>query len=326
MSDGGDGQGQQGAVGAGGNGGGDGAGGASGGGAAGGDGGAASLLTDPGSSGGDGGSDGGVGGAAWYKSASDKPLGEGKKSNQEWLGNKKYADLDATVNAFRELEGRFLAGDKIVVPKEGDAPEVVEAYHKAIGRPDIADDYEVTAPEGQELDQGLVDKMREVAFGAGVPKAAFEAMVQGFNEYGADLLEGQSDAALAAKQQGAAELRKEWGADFDAKVASANKAMAALEIDGDYVSRIEAGLGTADTMKLLEKIGRGVGEDALLGGGGQKFSMSLEAARTELASMKKGEKAEAIMKGAKDLTERRKFLLAVVSQHEAAEAKRAANS
>lgn len=294
------------------------------GGAAGGDGGAAGLLTGAAGAG-DGGQGGG--GEPWFNSLSDKPPKEGTKSHRDWMANKGYQDLDTAVASFRELEARFLAGDKLVVPKEGDAPEVVDAFYKAIGRPDGPEGYEIPAIEGHDIDEGLADAMREAAFKAGVPKAAFEQLVEQFNQYGQQLVEGSADAALAAKKEGSEALRREWGANFAANVSHANKAMSALELDADYVTRMEAGLGTAETMKLLAKIGMGVGEDALVGGGGARFQMSLADAQAELASMREDKaKAEKLMKGDADLTARRKVLLNVVAQHEALEAKRAAAS
>ncbi len=242
------------------------------------------------------------------------------------MANKGYQDLDTAIGSFRELEARFLAGDKLVVPKEGDAPEVVDAFYKAIGRPDAPDGYEISAPEGAEIDQGLADAMREAAFKAGVPKAAFETLVQQFNQYGQQLIEQAGDASLAAKKEGSEALRREWGDKFAANVSAANKAMTALEMDADYVTRMEAGLGTAETMKLLAKIGQGIGEDALVGGGSARFQMSLADAEAELASMREGDKAAKLMKGDPDLTARRKVLLNVKAQHEALEAKRAAAS
>lgn len=242
------------------------------------------------------------------------------------MANKGYQDPDTAIASFRELEARFLAGDKLVVPKDGDAPEVVDAFYKAIGRPDAPDGYEIPAIEGHEIDQGLADAMREAAFKAGVPKAAFEQLVQQFNQYGQQLIEGSADAALQAKKEGSEALRREWGPNFAANVSHANKAMTALELSPEDVTRMEAGLGTADTMKLLAKIGMGVGEDALVGGGTARFQMSLADAQAELASMKEGEKAQKLMKGDPDLTARRKVLLNVVAQHEAMEAKRAAAS
>ncbi|MFN3991228.1 MAG: hypothetical protein ACK4IS_13330 [Erythrobacter sp.] len=292
-------------------------------------GGAADLLKPQGggdAAGGQGGGAAAGGSEPWFNVLSDKPSKNGAKSHREWMANKGYADIDTAISSFRELEARFLAGDKLVLPKEGDAPEVIDAFHKAIGRPDAPDGYEIPAIEGGEIDQGLADRMRQAAFKAGVPKNAFEALVQEFNQYGKELIEQAGDAAINAKKEGSEALRREWGDKFAANVSHANKAMTALELDADYVTRMEAGLGTADTMKLLAKIGMGIGEDALIGGGSGRFQMSKAEAQAELASMKEGEKAQKLIKGDPDLTARRKMLLNIVSQHEALEAQRAAAS
>jgi hypothetical protein len=308
---------------------GDGGAGAGGGGGEGAGAGAASLLNAGGGGGaGDGGGgDGGGGAAEWLGEFSDKPAGEGKKSNRDWLATKNFADRDAAITAYRDLEQRMLAGDKLVVPKEGDPPEAFDAFHKAIGRPDEPSGYEIAVPEGAELDQGLADRLTAKAHELGVPKGAFEALAAEFNEYGMELISGQADDKIAAKNAGIKELRSTWGDDFDQNIAHSNKAIAALELDMETVTGIEDGIGTVKTMALLAKLGRGMGEDVLLDGGGSgRFSMGKVEAQAELDSMKTGEKAAKIVNGDKDLIARRKTLLQIVSQHEAAENRAAQSS
>lgn len=294
-----------------------------------GQGGAADLLGKGGGAGGEGqGGEGGDGqggeggGAKWFDSLSGDKPSDGGKSNREWAANKNYADPDAAIAALRGLEARFLAGDKLVVPKEGDPKEVFDAFHKATGRPDDPSGYEVKLPEGAdgELDGALVNKLQQVAFEAGVPKAAFEAMAAAFNEHAVELVSGQADSKLATKQAETQALRKEWGGEFDANVSHANRAMRALELDMETVSGIEDGIGTAKTMKLLAKLGRGMGEDALLGEGGKTFQMSKVDAQARLDAMSTDkETAAKILAGDKTLVAEREKLQAIVAAHEAAE-------
>lgn len=311
---------------------GEGAGGAGGEGGTGGDGagGVAELLGGAGGAGGAGAEGGaageagagGEGGTPWFAGLSDAPAGD-QASNRAWAEKKGYKDVDAAVAALRQHEARFLSGDKLVVPKEGDPPEVFEKFYAATGRPEKPDGYEVTAPEGHELDEKLTGRLRETAFKNGVSKAAFEAMAAEFNKYGLELVGESGDQAVAAKNAATAELKSEWGDKFGENVEHANRVLRALELDMDFVGKMEAGLGTKETMNFLAKLGRGMGEDALLGSGGAKFAMSPENAQTELDAMKQGEKAQLLMKGDKELTKRREYLLQVVAASEAEANRRA---
>lgn len=276
-----------------------------------------------GGEGGEGGDGGQGGGDPWFAGLSDAPAGD-QASNRAWAEKKGYKSVDAAIEALRQHESRFLSGDKLVVPKEGDPPEVFEKFYAATGRPESPDGYEVAAPEGHELDEKLTGRLRDTAHKHGVSKAAFEAMAAEFNKYGLELVGETGDQAIAAKNAATAELKSEWGDKFGENVEHANRVLRALELDMDFVGKMEAGLGTKETMQFLAKLGRGMGEDALLGSGGAKFAMSAENAQTELDAMKSGDKAKALMAGDKELKKRRDYLLQVVAAAESDRNRRAA--
>jgi len=291
-----------------------------------GDGGAAGLLGgDGGQGGGDGGQgdggagDGGQGGGdPWYVGLSDQAGADGALSDRAWLENKKYADLPTLVKTTRELEGRFLAGDKIVLPKDGDAPEAFENFYKAIGRPDTADAYEIPVPEGQELDDAFAGKMRDAAFKSGMPAGMLKPLAEAFNAHIVELQQNAEAQAAEAKRAGVAEVKTEWGDKFTANIANANKAMKMLDLDAEKIGKIENGLGTADTLRLLARLGGGMGEDVLLGGGSAKvFSVSPAEARTELDNMNKDADLRAkIIAKDPTVTARRAMLIQVVAADE----------
>lgn len=262
--------------------------------------------------------------APWYGSLSDQGGEGGALSDRAWMDNKKFGDLAAMVKSTRELEGRFLSPDKIVLPKEGDAPEVFANFYKAIGRPDAADAYEIPVPEGAELDEGFASKIREAAFQAGVPAGMMKPLAEAFNAHIVELQQNAEAQAAEAKRAGVQEMRGEWGDKFTANVANANRAMKMLELDADQIGRIETGLGTADTLRLLARLGAGMGEDALIGGGGAKvFSVTPAEAQAELDNMNRdpGLRAKIIAKDA-TIVARRNMLMQVVAAE--AERKRSA--
>jgi hypothetical protein len=297
---------------------------------AGGQGGAAGLLAGDGGAagaggtGGDGsggaGGDGGQqdgGGAAWSDIFSDKAGGEGQTPLRDWVKAKGWKDPDAMAASARELEAKFLAGDKIVLPKDGDGPEVIEAFHKAIGRPENADGYEIKLPEGEELDEGLSKVVREAAFKAGVPAAMFAPMAEAFNAHIRELAQNAETAEQQLREQGVADYRTEVGDKFNVNIAAGNKAMKMLGIDGAAIAKIEQGLGTKETLALFAKLGHGMGEDILLDAGGHpRFSMSAEEAQAELDTLSKQPGYAEKLKTDPATAARRKHLIAVVAAHE----------
>ena len=230
-----------------------------------------------------------LGGGGGDPAASDPPAGGGDPwfaklpdEDRAWAEKKGLPDLPSAVKSYRDLEARFLSGDKLVMPKEGDPQDVFDRYYAAIGRPEAADKYEFVAPEGHELDSELTSRIAKAAFEAGAPQGMLTPIVKEFNSY---IIEAQQAAAaeqVRQKDEGVAEVRREWGDNFDSRIAQANQAMRMLELTPDDVGAIEDARGTAWTMRLLHKLGAGMGEDALIGGGtAKRFGVSPSEARSE---------------------------------------------
>ena len=278
---------------------------------------------DGGGEGGDG--EGGDGGKPWYDGLSDEAPGEGKLSDKAWLENKKYTDLPAVVKSLREKEAQFLSGEKLVIPKEGDPPETFDNFYNALGRPETPDAYEIKIGEGQELDDGFAGAMKDAAHKAGLPQSMFDGMVEPFNAYMEQVAQEQADARAASKAAGMEAYKKESGAALTANVAAANTAMRGLDLDADAIGAIEDGLetrfpgeGTKRTMELFARLGKGMGEDILSGGGGTpQFKMSAANAQQELDKYSSDETLRGkIFAKDPEHTARRKMLLQVVADAE----------
>jgi hypothetical protein len=309
-------------------------GGGDGGAAAGAGGGVADLLTGgaagdaaagaAGTGGESGAADADTGGTPWYAALADKPAEGQTLSDKAWIENKKFGSVADLVKQTRELEARFLSGDKIVLPKDGDPPEALETFYKAIGRPEKPDDYEIKMPEGREIDQTFAKRMQERAFKAGAPKAMFEGIVEEFNQHMLEIEQNELAQRAEAKKQGIAKIRTEWGQDFDGNVQHANKAMQMLGLDKASIAGIEDGLeaqfpgeGTIRTMKLLAKLGSGMGEDSLLDPANPKvFGVTPSAARAELDQIKKNPASVEKLKTEPAFKARREMLLQIVAADE----------
>jgi hypothetical protein len=291
-------------------------------------GGAAALLGgqgDAAAGAGGGGEQGEQGGgeaaaAEWLGIFSDKAPGEGQTASRDWVKSKGFKDPDAMVSSYRELEHQLRNGEKLVLPKEGDSAETVEAFHKAIGRPDAADKYDLKLGEGEEVNEDLAKVMREAAFKAGVPASMFAAMAEPFNAYMRDVLQQHETAQVQQRDAGVAEYRSEVGDKFNTHIAAGNKAMRMLELSGEDIAGIEQGLGTKKTLALFAKLGMGMSEDILLDAGGRpKFSMSKEEAQAELDRVGKEPGYLDKLKSDPNVKARREHLLSIVAAAEARE-------
>lgn len=268
------------------------------------------------SGGGDG--DGGFAEPEFLKAFSAEADGEGG-SNRDWLKAKGFKDLDGIAKSLRSAEREITTlktgGGGLKVPGEGATEEEKIAFNKAIGVPDDPKGYEIKPPEGltaEQLNGPLLERLSAAAHKAGLPKAGFEAVV-------GDYIQAQLDeqhAAIAAQDEQAAAKLKEWGAAKDEKLAAVNTAMRTLGLtaaDAAYLRGMPGGAGRA--LDLMEKLGSGMGEDFLTGGGGGRgFGISLAEAQAELKAQNTtpGFMEKAMVKGSPEAI-RRERLLAVVA-------------
>lgn len=144
-------------------------------------------------------------------------------------GEVSHADL---VKSYKHLESKLRAGD---------AP------------PESADKYEYKAPEGVELNdeqKASIDQVKARALELGMTQKQFDAYVS-------DLSEAAQETA-PNPERAAAVLKEDWGKDYDANLALAQKAFSRY---GTGVDIAEVGNNPA-ALKLLSAIGRELREDA----------------------------------------------------------------
>lgn len=178
------------------------------------------------------------------------------------------ADSQVTAPAWHEsIED---AGLKAFIEGKGfkDAGEAVKALHDLEGltaKPESVDAYKLPVPEGQ--DGAFAGEAAKWMHEAGIPVTQAQALATKWNEYQAS----QAQAAdLARQQQGEADvsaLRKEWGGQYDANVELGKRAVRAFAGEaGDaeqLIGKIEGAIGTAETFRLFQRIGKSMGESTL---------------------------------------------------------------
>lgn len=261
--------------------------------------GGAATGGDAGTGAGDGGAGAGAGGGAaasadggadpdWYAQLSGDP-GEGESASLRDVAKAKgWKSLDDVVKSYREVERAFRESGRIKVPGEGASAEEVAAFHKAIGVPDDAKGYslpEFKDAEGNavKLNTPLLDRLADQAHKAGVPKAAYEALV-------GDFVQAQMEEITTenARLQGEArDWLKEQGDKAPAKTAAINRGAQALGLNAEEVLAIRGAIGSKRAMETLARLGERVGEDVLTGGeakGG--FMISGETAQAQINAMR----------------------------------------
>lgn len=184
------------------------------------------------------------------------------------------ADLAKTAFELRQKVSNFET-NAVTVPGAEATPEQIKEFRARIGVPDAPTGYEVGLPEDlpEELKPGEGDpllseflgRMHEVGAAPDVVKQATDW----FYGYVAKTAGKRQQDAIEARQNSEAELRKAWGADFEANQNHARKAVQEFG-DDDFKAFVNS--KTIDGVPLgnhpvftraFAVIGRRMGEDTL---------------------------------------------------------------
>lgn len=210
-------------------------------------------------------------------------LGEGGKDFLPVVQTKGWKGPADAVKSYTELE-KTLGADRIVLPGKDAKPEDWEAVYGKLGRPAKAEDYGFKAP--QDIPEGIYDpkfaSWAQTAFHrAGLSARQAQAVHDEFVKMSVEGHNARVGEIKARGDAGEAELRKEWGGDYDKHVEAGRRAAKALGVEAADLDRIESAIGMPKLLKLFSQIGGRMGEDTAVGAGGG----GLRDPATELADL-----------------------------------------
>ena len=153
----------------------------------------------------------------------------------------------------------------VKLPAKDASDEDRAAYRKAMGIPDRPEDYGIVAPAGKEAMLGTPEEVgafARLAHGLGLTREQVQSLTQfdlSRKENYDTAVKAEADAALGKIE---AELRQEWGADYDANLTHADGLV--REFGGDELIEAFKGLGLNRhplVMRFLGKVGRALAPD-----------------------------------------------------------------
>lgn len=254
-------------------------------GASGGDAGAGASGGAPAASGGSGGTSGNAssGGSSGGSGSWMDALPDEFKSDPSIQGFKSPADL---VKSYIHAQ-KMVGADKVVIPGKHATEDDWKGVFKKLGLPESPDKYELPA-EG--ADPEFLKGFKEAAHKHGIlPKQAQELYGWYAQAQKAAVEKAKVDYESQVKI-GLDKLKEEWGgeAEYTKNMSVAKKALFNF-FGKDTVEWVEkTGLGNdPQFIKLMNKVGKAMGEDAIKGEGGVSFNDSDESIHKQIEEILK---------------------------------------
>ena len=151
----------------------------------------------------------------------------------------------------------------IIKPGETATPEEINTYHKALGIPEKAAEYEFPKPDGVEHDPKMVDWAQKLFHAAKLTKESAAVISQGWDTFITNLVKEQEEADAKVLTDAQEKLNVKWGANYKTNIELSTRAFKALTKSDSALAEY-----TADPI-LIEafyEMGKIMGEDTILKG------------------------------------------------------------
>jgi|DEB0MinimDraft_6_1074348.scaffolds.fasta_scaffold01677_9 hypothetical protein len=185
-------------------------------------------------------------------------------ATREWAEAKglRNAPIDAALSSYHNLEklmGADKAGRTVVLPGDDATPEQRAEFFNKLGRPEAPDKYSVALPEGT-TDTTRLDMMREAAFEAGITDAQLAKLAEADQRYIETAIQSQADESVISAADAELQLKKEWGAAYDLKVAGIDVAASKLGFTEDHLNGLRNAMGPVEAMKFVDNLNTKMGD------------------------------------------------------------------
>jgi hypothetical protein len=181
------------------------------------------------------------------------------------LGNyRTVADLAKALHSANQTIGK----KGTIIPTPQSSSEEVAAFRKAMGVPEQAGDYGKTVvpetlPEGVQWSDEMAAPYYEVAHRHNIPPAAMKELVALNLKQREFELQAQTNSVMETKRHAQAELRRDWGVDFDHNIGLAQRAAHLAGVNPNSY-----GWRDPEVVRGFVYLAGKLGEDSLVGAGG----------------------------------------------------------
>lgn len=215
-------------------------------------------------------------------------FGEAHKPYVETKGWKSPDDVITSAQNLEKLLGADRAGRTLVMPKDDKDVEGIKAFRAKLGVPEKVDGYQVPDALKESLkDDPIVPAFAAAALEEGVPAKAFGNLLTKVIAAAETLRTDNETKAKTASDAAIAQLKGEWGANFEANTEMGKRFVRAAGVTDEQLAALEGALGSANMLKMIHGWGAKMGEPGSTsgqnaGGGSMLNKSQAESKVTEL--------------------------------------------
>lgn len=195
----------------------------------------------------------------WYAAIPE----EAARQHVEAKGYKNPAELALANYSLTKMQR-----EGVVVPGDNATPEETAAFYNKLGRPEAADGYDFKFGDGVTADEGMMTWAKTAFHEVGLSSKQAQALAEKWNAFAPTLGAAGTEAIQQQNTQELNDLTARWGADLDKNRVAGQRAMQALGLSADLVTRVENSIGSAAVVEMLAAIGRKSDEGGFMNGGG----------------------------------------------------------
>jgi len=197
-----------------------------------------------------------------------------------------FNNMEDFVKSYLHAQ-KLVGADKIPVPNKHATEEDWNEVFKRLGAPSDPNDYKYDFKD-QEMDQGQVQEFNKTAHRLGLLPKQAEGLIKFYNEMNVNNAASQEEAAAQAQMNVEAELKKEFGPQYNKRLDQA-KRLAVNSLGQDFLENtyLKDGSRLGDNLNVIKAfsdLADKLSEDPIIQGDGTSYmtAKDIEKEITEL--------------------------------------------
>jgi hypothetical protein len=160
---------------------------------------------------------------------------------------------EKSLQTFGDLEGmaktivhqrKMIGNDNtVIVPGETATDAEIDAFHRAMGRPDTVEDYQIKHMEGIDVDEVMEKKFKEFAFKKGMNPKLLQELIDFDDARIADTIDEINNRIEQSKLDAETKCKEKWGDDFDRRLTLCNRLVMENTEEGEERASVLQSIG-----------------------------------------------------------------------------------